>query len=592
MVSAAVFLGCGRDVPVSPAAGPAVAKSSSKLRAEPVAPPPAARPPEVVPRFVSVAAEAGIDFTFYSDTVPGRFFLPEVMGGGAAWLDVDQDGRLDLYLMNGCRLPTDPEQTEHVNRLYLGRADGRFADATALAGADHNGYGQGCGAGDFDADGFPDLYLTNFGDDVLLRNNGDGTYADVTTTAGVSDPLWGSSVVWFDADDDADLDLYVVNYLDVRYDNARVCIFNELPGYCGPGEYAAVPDRLYLNGSDGTFTEALEELGLSAPDGKGLAVVAADFDLDLRPDLYVGNDMEANFLFTRSRNFLADSSQRSGRPYAEVARMAGCAVSDVGLNEASMGIACSDFDLDGLPDIFLTHFFAQKNTLYHNLGGLTFADESRATRIAATSFEFNGFGTAAFDYDRDGAPDLFVANGHVLGPNLQPYEMTPQLLRNDGSGRFDDVSPGAGPYFLDLWLGRGVAPGDYDDDGDVDLAVTHLNKPVALLRNDTRAGRRFIGLDLRTSSRVPPVGGRVVVTAGDVRRTTSITAGGSYLSSGDPRLLIGLPDSADEATVEVFWASGRTERFEGLKTDRYWLILDGGRRSPIPSGGVAPAAPS
>lgn len=242
-----------------------------------------------------------------------------------------------------------------------------------------------------------------------------------------------------------------------------------------------------------------------------------------------------------------------------------------------MGVACADFDGDGLVDIFLAHYYTQKNTLYHNLGDLIFEDDSRRTRIAATSYDTLGFGTVAFDYDLDGSRDLFVANGHVLGPLQTPNEMHPQLLHNDGSGRFDDVSRIAGPYFEDLWLGRGAAGADYDNDGDVDLVVSHLHRPVALLRNDTQTPHHFIGLDLRTPTRLPPAGARVVVTAGDRKMVMPIVGGGSYLSSGDPRLVIGLGDWDGTVDVEVYWPTGGVGLFPGLPTDRYWRITEGGQ---------------
>jgi enediyne biosynthesis protein E4 len=533
---------------------------------------------QVVPRFTEVAAESGIKFTFYNDQVPDRYFLPEVMGGGAAWIDFDGDGQLDLYLMNGTEVgpgERPPSDEPHTNRLYRNRG-GRFVEVTDVAHASEFSYGQGCAVGDFDADGFPDLYLTNYGANVLLRNLGDGTFEDVTAEAEVDDPLWSSSAVWVDLDNDGLLDIYVVNYLDVTPANSKICTYEDgYRGYCGPGEYLGLPDRVYRNLGDGRFVEASEELGLASQGGKGLAVAAVDFNHDLRPEIYVANDMWANFLFTRDTRH-RDSALADDRLYADVAISAGAAFADNGNNEASMGIACGDFDGDGLPDIFLTHFYQQKNTLYRNLGSLLFQDDSRRTRIAATSFDTLGFGTVPFDFDRDGALDLFVANGHVLGPELQPNEMPPQLLRNRGEAMFVDISAKAGDYFLDHWLGRAAAAADYNNDGHLDILVTHLNRPVALLRNDTWTDRAFVGLKLSSPSRVPPVGGRVAVRAGERTSTHAVVAGGSYLASHDERMLIGLGDYSGPVDVEVHWPSGTVDLWEGLQPNRYWHLGEGG----------------
>ncbi|MFQ5733773.1 MAG: CRTAC1 family protein [Planctomycetaceae bacterium] len=536
--------------------------------------------PEIRPRFVDVAKSSGVVFERFSDVVPGRFFLPEIMGGGVGWFDYDGDGRLDLYVVNGCRLDNpDLSQTKYVNRLYRNEGNGSFSDATLSCGALENGYGQGCAVGDFNADGFPDLYVTNFGRNSLLQNNGDGTFSEVGSRAGVDDASWGTGAVWLDLDGDSDLDLYVVNYLDLHAGNRKVCEYNGKKGYCGPGSYRAKADRVYRNQNDGTFVESAHRLGTEAADGKGLAVVAADFDDDRRPEIYVANDMTANFLFTRTRDS-ADGPPPK-QPFRNVAQAAGCAVSRGGRNEASMGIACADFDGDGLIDIFLTHYYQAKNTLYRNRGSLVFDDDSRRSRVAATSFGTLGFGTAAFDYDRDGANDLFIANGHVLGPDHEPFAMKPQLLRNDGTGRFDDVSPFAGAYFLDRFVGRGVGTADYDNDGDVDLAVNHLNRPMSLLRNETETGRHFLGLHLKTAARMPAVGGRVVLSVGNQKRVVTLTSGGSYLSSSDSRLLVGLGDSSGPVDVEVRWPSGKLEQFPGLQPDRYWLLIEENPSTPF-----------
>jgi hypothetical protein len=336
---------------------------------------------------------------------------------------------------------------------------------------------------------------------------------------------------------------------------------------------------VYVNQGDGTFVESADALGLNPAGGKGLAIAALDFDGDLQAEIYVANDMMPNFLFTRGQPAYINHQATGETLYREVAGPAGCAVSDTGLNEASMGIACGDFDRDQNVDIFLTHFFQQKNTLYRNLGNLLFKDDSRRARVAATSFEFLGFGTVSLDFDRDGALDLFMANGHVLGPKQFPNEMRPQLLHNDGRGRFFDVSDAAGPYFLDLWLGRGVAGGDYDNDGDLDIAVTHLHRPVALLRNDSAAQGHFLGLELVTATRIPPVGGHVVARVGEQQWKVPIMAGGSYLSAHDARILLALPEGA-AADVEIHWPGGRVDRLSSLGLDQYWRIHPGGEPEP------------
>jgi hypothetical protein len=532
--------------------------------------------PAVVPEFTSVAEASGIEFTFFSDIVPDRYVLPEIMGGGAAWLDFDCDGHYDLYLMDGCKLQNpDLAQTEQINRLYRNLGQGQFGEVSLQAATGDNHYGQGVAVGDFDADGFPDLYLANYGANVLLHNNGDGTFSDVTESSGTGDELWGTSPIWLDLDGDGDLDLFVTNYLHVTLENSQVCKYGGVDGYCGPGRYEASPDRAFLNQGDGTFVESAEELGLRDKGGKGLAIAALDFDHDLRPEIYVANDMMENFLFTRSGSPSEDDGTDETRPrYTNIAVKSGCAVSLTGIHEASMGVACADFDGDRLADIFVTHYYANKNTLYHNLGELMFHDDSRRTRIAATSYETLGFGTVPFDYDQDGAIDLFITNGHVLGPKHKPNEMPPQLLRNDGRGAFSDISELGGPYFQTLSLGRGAAGGDYDNDGDLDLVVTHINRPVALLRNDTQTNHHWLGVELRPISRAHPVGGRVVVRAGNREFTQPVVAGGSYLCYGDPRMLFGLGDHAKTVDLEIHWPSGRVDIHSDLAVDRYWQLAE------------------
>ncbi len=524
-------------------------------------------PPDPLPVFTDVAPLMGIEFRYFEDRVPGRFLLPEVMGGGVAWLDVDLDGWLDLYFANGAVL--DP-QAESVavpgNRLFRNRAGQRFEDRSEVAGADDGGYGQGVIVGDYDADGFPDVFVANYGNDVLYLNNGDGSFRNVTADAEIGDPHWSTSGVWLDLNDDGMLDLYCANYMNVTLQNNQVCLYGDKPGYCGPGKYDGVRDAVWLNSGDGTFRDGVEELGLSAPASKGLAVCAIDLDRDLKPEIYVANDMEANLLFTRSTPTSGTAQWR------EIGQQSGSAVSGDGVNEASMGIAAADYDGDGLPDLYLTHYYQMKNTLYRNLGGLLFEDDSLRTGVASSSFAFLGFGVIPLDYNRDGRPDIFVANGHVLGPAIEPNSMPPQLLLNTGTG-FRDISEDAGGYFLDAWIGRGVAGGDFDNDGDTDIGVSHIDRPVVLLRNETAVKAGYLGLELLHPERRSLTGTRVKVTDSRGSSEQTLAAGGSYLSTNDGRLLFGVV--GEQVQVDIEWAGGRVESHSNVATNQYVLVRPG-----------------
>ncbi len=544
--------------------------------------------PTATPVFEECAASSGIDFSFYTDTIPDRYFLPEIMGGGATWIDFDRDGLLDLYLTNGCQLdaPDGEHGANHFNQLYRNLGDGRFESTPTTSDTGNPAYGQGCAAGDYNSDGFLDLYIGNYGKNALLLNNGDGTFEVRSDSSETGEDVWTTSVLWHDLNADGLLDLYVTNYLDVTIENLQQCTFSGKPGYCGPGKYDAVFDRALINLGDGRFADQTGPLGLERSNGKGLAITAADLDGDLHAEIYVANDMVPNFLFTQDGEIgnNAESANTSAMRYRNVASVAGCAVSDVGQNEASMGIACSDFDGDGRTDIFLTHFYAQKNTLYRNLGNLLFQDDSRRTRVAATSFQTLGFGTVPIDFDGDGADELFIANGHVLGPLHDPFAMHPQLLHNDGSGRFTDVSADAGSYFDELCVGRGVAAGDFDNDGDADIVVTHLDRNTALLRDDSPKQGNWVGLDLRTESRTHPTGARVIIRSGDWKAEKSVTAGGSYLSWNDQRVRFAVPHSVTGSVeVEIHWPSGRKQIRADVAIGSYTTVLelnstDGGNR--------------
>ncbi|MCA9064506.1 MAG: CRTAC1 family protein [Planctomycetaceae bacterium] len=533
------------------------------------------------PAFNDIADSVGIRFEFHTDFTEDRYYLPEIMGGGVGAIDFDRDGRMDLFFPNGSVLIPDPTNPVPLpgDMLFHQGASGIFRNDAVVAGVGSPGYGQGCAIADFDADGFPDIYLTEYGRNHLYQNNGDGTFVEVDSSVVGGSQLWSTSCAWVDVNHDLLPDLYVVNYLSVRKDNIRTCDYSGIVGYCGPGEYDALQDEVFVNQGDGTFSDETADRGFISEDGKGLAICVLDFNHDLKPEIYVANDMTENFMFSTTVPGASDA--KSSPQWQNLAGISGCAVSESGMNEASMGVACADFDFDQLPDIYLTHFYHQKNTLYHNQGNLTFLDDSRRFRVTVTSNDFLGFGVVPFDYDSDGAMDLFVANGHVLGPKYSPSRMRPQLLENVEGKWLDDVSSSAGEYFREYWLGRGAAGIDFDNDGDRDLAVSHLAAPVVLLQNDTPPTySRVYGFQLEDTFRNAPVGGRIEVQVGDWRRSFPVSSGGSYLSSPDPRLLIPVPDDAESAVVfRVYWTSGKVDEYSDLEPGCYWLIREG--RMPV-----------
>lgn len=527
--------------------------------------------PQVLPQFDDVSSEMGISAPFYSDVIPNRFFLPEIMGGGVTWFDFDIDGVLDLFLVNGSHLDQhDQRPTPRGDWLYRGRPNKQFQAVPDKWGAADLGYGQGSAAGDFNSDGFPDLYIGNYGTNSLYLNEGDGTFTPVHETATTSGFSWTSSVVWVDLNFDKLLDLYVTNYLDVSLADRKICDYDGRPGYCGPGQYESAPDRAYLNKGDGSFVESADMLGLVDTFGKGLAVVVADLNQDFLPEMYVGNDMTPNFLFTPEKN-----KDTGGVTYRDVAGIGGAAQSGEGMNEASMGISCADFDGDDRLDLFLTHYYNSQDTLYRNHGDLQFEDVSKRMGTAQVGYAYLGFGTVPIDYDADGLDDLFITNGHVLGPLVQPDRMPPQLLHNRNGKRFDDAQPELSDYFQKKWLGRGAASADFDSDGDLDLVVTHLDDPAALLKNSTVTGKGYVGFKLTTTERIHPVGARLTIITSAGSKTRSVTAGGSYLSSSDGRLLFHTDPDQMTTDIKVEWPSGKSEEYRGLETGRYWHLCEG-----------------
>lgn len=579
----APWLGCDSSAPDAPGSTGSAAGDTA---------PRAAVASGASPLFVDVAADSGIDFE-HDNGRTGELYFVEPVGSGGALVDLDGDGDLDVVLVQGRLLGPPGSRAERerdvprgtrIFRNDLAVAAGgetrlRFTDVTEGSGLAATGYGMGVAAGDYDDDGRVDLYLTGFGSNQLWRNvsrEGRLRFQDVTAAAGVDDPRWSTSASFVDVDADGRLDLFVVNYVDFRLANHRPCRSpGGRPDYCGPQSYRGETDRLFLNRGDGTFVNASADAGILEP-GNGLGVVANDFDGDGRIDVYVANDLERNFLW---RNL----GVAGGRPrFENVALASGSAVSSLGRAQASMGIVAGDIDNDGDDDLFMTHLRADTNTLYVNEGGGLFNDRSAASGLGNPSLPNTGFGTALVDYDNDGWLDVFVANGAVKVVESQaragdayPLKQVNQLYANRG-GAFVEISAEAGPELARLEVSRGVAVGDVDNDGRSDLLLVNNDGPARLLHNRSTADHHWLGLRLVTPTGRDALGARVEI----VRRAASslwrrVASDGSYLSANDPRILVGLGESADVSEVRVRWPDGTVETWAGLAADRYHRLVAG-----------------
>jgi hypothetical protein len=530
--------------------------------------------------FTDATADSGIRYRNVCGDPPGKKgFLSEGMGAGAGWLDYDGDGNLDLYLANGSAYDRKPGEGES-NKLYRGDGKGRFTDVTERAGVGHRGWGYGVAIGDIENDGDPDIYVTNFGPNVLYRNNGDGTFTDVTERAGVGNALYSSSAAFLDMDLDGDLDLYVGNYMDS--DPSRVprrgaeeartsfCIYKGIPVFCGPLGQVPLQDALYRNDGEGRFTDVTRESGVFLEKPRyALGVVVADYDNDGKQDIYVANDSVQNTLW---RN------QGDGR-FVDVGVGTLCALNADGRAQAGMGTAFGDYNGDGWIDLIVTNFAHDLNTLYRNVDGKFFIDDTNLAGLGVTYLQLS-WGTGFYDFDHDADLDLFIANGHVY-PTVDDYDLgthfrqTNHLFRNDG-GRFNQVAETSGPGLAVKRSFRGVAFGDYDDDGDVDLFVTTLDDDGVLLRNDTSSGGHSLQLRLVGSkSNRDAVGARVTVVAGGRRLHGQRTSGGSFQSSPDPRLHFGLGAATAAERIEIRWPGGATEILRDVKADRTITVREG-----------------
>jgi hypothetical protein len=519
-----------------------------------------------------VAEGAGLNVTHFN-AADGQFRLVETMGSGVGLLDYDGDGWLDIFVAQGSPVPRDPADHRHAAQLYRNNRDGSFTELARAAGVAFEGFGQGVAVGDYDGDGRLDLYVSGFGRSVLYHNQANGTFEDVTATAGVASPGWSTSCAFADLDKDGDLDLYVAHYLaetvDARGQPTVNChALAGAFGYCPPSAFRAEPDKLYRNNGNGTFSDVSESSGIGAPAGNGLGLAIADFDDDGKLDIFVANDKTPNLLW----------HNLGGMKFEEVGLAWGVALNESGLLRAGMGVAAGDHDGDGRVDLLVTNYYEEGSTLYRNAAPGRFEVATARAGLLVPSRSKLGFGTGFVDADSDGRLDLFVANGHVndVRPLGIPYAMEPQFFWNVGQGRFREVSNDAGPYFGKPALGRGAAFGDVDNDGDADIVVTHLDRPPALLVNETERRGRVLRLTL--IGKAPgqtPIGAKVMVRAGPHVVSRVIVGGTSYLSASDTQVLVGVGMVEKADRVDVRWASGRLESWTAVPTETDLLIEEG-----------------
>ena len=528
-------------------------------------------------RFEDLAQAVGLDFRYFNGKDPGKVGtrMYEVDGGGVGVLDYDGDGWPDIYLTQGCAWPPDPNQTEYYDRLFRNLGNGQFQDVTFQAGLRENGFGQGLAVGDFDNDGFPDLYIGNLGKNRLYHNCGDGTFEDVTERAGLTGNVWTSSCVIADLNGDTYPDIYEVNYLKDELMFDRVCPDRlGIPRICVPLMFDAEQDRLYVSLGDGTFRECGAEAGIHAGDGKGLGIVAADFDDSGKLSLFVANDVVENFFFY-------NETPAPGGPlaFSEQALIRGLAFADDGQAQACMGVAADDVNYDGLLDIFVANFYLEPNCLYLQQADHSFVDISRAANLRDPSFKMLGFGTQFIDGELDGLPDLVVTNGHLTDETDLgvPYRMRPQYFRNQGGARFVEL-PGnvVGDFFDEERLGRGLARLDWNRDGREDFAITFLDRPAALVTNQTQGVGHFLAVQLRgTRSARDAIGAKVTVEFGGFTRRRQLIGGDGYQVTCQRQLTFGLGPISRIDRLEVVWPSGERQSWNDVDVDGELRVIEG-----------------
>jgi len=521
-------------------------------------------------KFSDITDRAGLKFRYLSSHTAKKY-LPETMGAGAALFDYDNDGRLDIFLVNGAPIEdptpkgTIPKKTgpEYWNRLYHQKADGTFEDVTQKAGLEGVGYGMGVAVGDYDNDGFEDLYVTAYGGNRLYHNNGDGTFRDVTEKAGVGGSGWSSSAAWVDLDNDGFLDLVVLRYLQWDFEDIWCGEHREgSRAYCHPDYFKAAVPLVYHNNGNGTFTEVAQKIGLAKP-AKGLGIAIADYDRDGHIDLFFANDSMLEHLY----------HNKGDGTFEEVGLLAGVAADIDGHTYAGMGVDFSDYDNDGWPDIIVTDLANQRYALYHNNGDGTFNYSSPAAGISRMTMTHSGWGVRLFDFDNDGRKDLLIAQGHDLdtiertSPNLRYRE--PMLLARNMGKEFQDVTASAGAALGEPYVWRGLATGDLDNDGRLDAVVTANDGPVRVLHNETANANHWILLKLTGhKSNRDAIGAAVSITTASGAQYATVTTASSYLSSGDKRVHFGLGKASVVESIEIRWPSGIVQSLKDVAADR------------------------
>ena len=537
-------------------------------------------------QFVDVAARAGIHFTLTSGGPEKRYIIEAKGGGGVAWIDYNNDGFPDLFLVNGCTFELWRQNRCPPSRLYRNNGDGTFTDVSAGSGLTHTGWGMGVCVGDYDNDGYDDLYVTYYGGNVLYHNNGNGTFTDVTARAGAGGHGWGMGCAFGDYDNDGFLDLYVANYVDVDINHlaapgsAPNCTYRGIATFCGPRGLPGGRDVLFHNNGNGTFTDVTEKAGIDRNSYYGLGVVWGDYDKDGREDIYVANDSTPSSLYHNN----GDGT------FTDVGVQAGVAYSEEGQEQAGMGTDFSDYDNDGWPDLIKGNFSDDYNNLYHNNRDGTFTDLAYPAGIGDITWLFTTFGAKFLDYDNDGWKDILFADGQVF-PQIDRYKtgityaersllfhnLGPVTAKVAGSSvRFEEVGLRSGPGLALRKVSRGLAVADYDNDGDLEMAVTNMNDSPELLRHEQKNPNHSILVrTIGTRSNRDGLGAKVTVVSGGLTQYDEVRSGGSYLSSSDLRLHFGLGSAAAVERLEVRWPSGQVDAMTNLPVDCILTVREG-----------------